>query len=349
MDIYALLQTKPHDHSYVKIYLDFIEKCKLENSMKSKEDMKDSHEHHILPKAKDLFPEYKDFNQFPRNKITLTHGQHYDAHHLLWKLFGKSQAQAFCCMQGKSSIKQIDNEMTADEYVELLKDRKKFIRETKICDQTIYVFENIESGEEFIGKRFEFSDKYNTSVKSLFKNNTRQTEKGWWVKFSIDENGDKIPRYSNDYFDPKPISEHTRSLLSEKFKNTAIYKDKNGDVFRCSTSDPNVVSGEYTSVFKGKIVTDESKKLMSESATKKKEINEETRNKMSKSHTGKKLTRESIENRTLARTDKNIYKFFNVDTNQTMECTRKEFSKFLNAKISRIFKGETIKRWKLFD
>lgn len=50
--------------------------------------------HHILPKAKDLFIEYKDLDENPWNSISLTSRQHVYAHIMLWKIFGGSQAVA---------------------------------------------------------------------------------------------------------------------------------------------------------------------------------------------------------------------------------------------------------------
>jgi hypothetical protein len=56
--------------------------------------------HHICPKAKDLFPEYKDLRINKWNSIDLTARQHIIAHVILWKAYGGSQAMSVSCMLG---------------------------------------------------------------------------------------------------------------------------------------------------------------------------------------------------------------------------------------------------------
>ena len=66
-----------------------------------------THLHHILPKAKDLFPEYKDLQLNPWNGVYLTTREHYIAHRLLHLAFpGSSQSIAFYNM---SNILKINN------------------------------------------------------------------------------------------------------------------------------------------------------------------------------------------------------------------------------------------------
>lgn len=66
-----------------------------------------THFHHILPKAKDLFPEYKDLKLHPWNGVHLTIREHYIAHRLLHLAFpGSSQTLAFYNM---SNILKINN------------------------------------------------------------------------------------------------------------------------------------------------------------------------------------------------------------------------------------------------
>lgn len=68
------------------------------------------HAHHILPKAKDMFPEYKNFNNYCWNKIFLTPREHFIAHWMLAKMFpNSSQTRAFyymCNKVGKKASKQ---------------------------------------------------------------------------------------------------------------------------------------------------------------------------------------------------------------------------------------------------
>lgn len=65
--------------------------------------------HHICPKADDMFPEYTDFNVHTWNSINLTAIQHTYAHIILWKAFGGSQTRAihyFLNVQNSDYIKQ---------------------------------------------------------------------------------------------------------------------------------------------------------------------------------------------------------------------------------------------------
>lgn len=104
--IYTLLKSKSHNTHYLKRYIKFIEGCKNQQTNEFMEA------HHILPKSKDMFPEYKSFKKYPENKINLTLRQHYIAHYLLWKTFGHSQAQAFklmCLRSDKSNSKIYEN------------------------------------------------------------------------------------------------------------------------------------------------------------------------------------------------------------------------------------------------
>lgn len=86
-DIYKLLQSKPHNPHYLNRYWKFIQHVQVNPNIGIYTE-----EHHILPKAKDLFPEYKAFSYHPWNKINLTMEQHLLAHLLLWKAYGGSQA-----------------------------------------------------------------------------------------------------------------------------------------------------------------------------------------------------------------------------------------------------------------
>lgn len=90
-DIYALLATKPHNPHYLKRYVKFIFSCTHQTGEYVEK-------HHICPKAKDLFPEYKSFRKYPWNKVYLTARQHILAHVLLWKTFSGSQIFALNCM-----------------------------------------------------------------------------------------------------------------------------------------------------------------------------------------------------------------------------------------------------------
>lgn len=69
---------------YLKRYIKFISSCIAVNDNTSGYKEK----HHILPKAKYLWPEYTSFKKNPWNRVHLTARQHYIAHIMLAKAFG---------------------------------------------------------------------------------------------------------------------------------------------------------------------------------------------------------------------------------------------------------------------
>jgi uncharacterized protein YbdZ (MbtH family) len=81
--IYQLLESKPHNPHYLNRYITFIEQCQQKNIGYDGY----AEGHHILPRADDMFPEYKDFRLHPWNFAVLTARQHFIAHLILWKAF----------------------------------------------------------------------------------------------------------------------------------------------------------------------------------------------------------------------------------------------------------------------
>lgn len=100
MNIYELLSTKDHNSHYLNRYYKFINYCQrynLENNVTKKTKVNVNgvymEGHHICPTGE--FPEYKSFIKNPFNRIYLTPRQHFIAHYLLWKVYGRSQTVAF--------------------------------------------------------------------------------------------------------------------------------------------------------------------------------------------------------------------------------------------------------------
>lgn len=84
--IYRLLQSKKHNQHYLARYWKFIQRCQTRELTEEYVE-----KHHILPKAKDLFPEFANISEHPWNEITLTAREHIIAHVILWKAYGGSQ------------------------------------------------------------------------------------------------------------------------------------------------------------------------------------------------------------------------------------------------------------------
>lgn len=98
MNIYEVLQTKPHNRKYLIRYVNFIQSRRPTQGPVER--------HHICPKANDLFPDYSSFKDHPWNKIDLSPREHYVAHLLLWKAYGGSQTAAFHFMWNTATIKR---------------------------------------------------------------------------------------------------------------------------------------------------------------------------------------------------------------------------------------------------
>jgi len=96
-DIYQILKDRIGEdvHSvWVERYIKLIESFK--NQSVGVEQY--TERHHILPKAKDAFPEYADSDW---NMVDVTPRQHFILHWLLYRFFGGSQIYAFIAMNNK--------------------------------------------------------------------------------------------------------------------------------------------------------------------------------------------------------------------------------------------------------
>lgn len=86
--------SKVINHHYAERYLRFIEKFSNTGG---------TVRHHILPRAKDMWPEFSDLKENPWNESLLTNRQHFVAHWILWKALGGSQTFAFYAMKNKEN------------------------------------------------------------------------------------------------------------------------------------------------------------------------------------------------------------------------------------------------------
>lgn len=102
------LKIKSNVH-YIDRYVKFISS---RNNIRIKYE---TSRHHILPKARDFFPEYANMKEFSWNICHLTHREHFIAHMILYKAFpGSSQVAAFFNMSniiGKQSSKIYHNSL----------------------------------------------------------------------------------------------------------------------------------------------------------------------------------------------------------------------------------------------
>lgn len=133
MDIYTISKGKPHNAFYLNRYIKFINFCAEHNNKKTNQELGYCENHHILPKSKDLFPEYKSFRDYPWNCIKLTTRQHFIAHLLLYKCFGNSQCFAFLamCKQKAKPQKERYDKINSKIYSKLKEETKNLISQKR--------------------------------------------------------------------------------------------------------------------------------------------------------------------------------------------------------------------------
>jgi len=119
MNIYEILKTKPHNEHYLKRYVNFITSCQRHNRLSNHIY---TEKHHICPKSKDMFPEYKNLKQFPWNECELTHRQHIIAHLILYKCFGsQSQLLSLLYTFGQFHTKELNLKSVNTKTIEKVK------------------------------------------------------------------------------------------------------------------------------------------------------------------------------------------------------------------------------------
>lgn len=123
MDHVEILKSKPHNPHYLMRYIKLINYAKMLHPSA----LLYSENHHICPKAKEMFPEYKSFAEHRWNKCRLPYRIHLIAHYLLMKAYNnKSMALSyiFTTNQKHNSIK-IKNSRAYDTAKKLLSNATK--------------------------------------------------------------------------------------------------------------------------------------------------------------------------------------------------------------------------------
>jgi hypothetical protein len=115
-----------------------------DHNLENKELYPHLEEHHILPKANDMFPEYKNLKDHTWNSVYLNARQHYIAHWLLWKTFGGSQSYVFRCFNTQSKCrnnKRNKRRISSRVFDQLKKDQRQYMSEIN-KGLALYVDEN---------------------------------------------------------------------------------------------------------------------------------------------------------------------------------------------------------------
>jgi hypothetical protein len=220
MDIYSILTSKPHNHHYLNRYITFINQCQQKNIC-----YKGSIEnHHICPKADDMFPEYKNFKENPWNKATLTPRQHYIAHIMLWKIFPN-----------------IDSTSQALHYMSYGK-WKDHVKHSVIYEKLKIQIANTKKNT------FTVRDKRRkTFVSSMDNPQYLSGELVGITKGLVPVKDKDGNTFSVPVDDPRYLS----GELLPSSKGLVPVKDKDGNTFSVPVDDPRYLSGELIYVLKG--------------------------------------------------------------------------------------------------
>ena len=155
MDMYATLASKAQDLRQLERYIKFIKSRTTQPGILER--------HHICPRSNDLFPQFSSFKKHPWNRIDLTPREHFIAHLLLWKAFGKSQASAFWLMSNNAGAKS-SSRLYASlkvEHRENMIDRARKVSPVKIVRKKVPLISASKVGK----KRKPFSEEHKAAMK----------------------------------------------------------------------------------------------------------------------------------------------------------------------------------------
>lgn len=241
MNIYLalnLLDSIPHNSHYLNRYKKFIllrYNRKLERGTKI-------HKHHILPKAKDMFPLYESFKENSWNKIELTPREHFISHLILCKAFPNttmsiaiirmlrgtngviinSKMYEKLCESSREVIRKIQQEKVLNGNHPL---QKKGIAVLKDSEGNVYSI-NCEDPRYLSGEFVGILSGFVT-----VKDDAGKT-------FSVSVN------------DPRYLSGELKHVLV----GTVNVRDDNNKIIKISTKDPRYINKELQHIFKGFVV-----------------------------------------------------------------------------------------------
>lgn len=125
--IYKTLLTKcpnrPRNLHYLRRYVNFIEWCSRSNDGCGAYYEK----HHIVPKGKSFWPEFKSFKSNSWNMAKLTGRQHYIAHWMLARALGGGMWMAFDKMHHSSDNHERKYKVSSKAYEELQKQKSEYL------------------------------------------------------------------------------------------------------------------------------------------------------------------------------------------------------------------------------
>lgn len=136
-----------------------------------------AHIHHILPKALDMYPEYRNLNEFAWNGISLTPREHFLAHWMLAKIFpGTSQSRTFYYMMNNSSVaKSKDYELARLSHIENMKTIYTQERNAKISNALKGRKKSPEHIEKLLGHEVSESTRQKLRERNIGRKHTTET------------------------------------------------------------------------------------------------------------------------------------------------------------------------------
>lgn len=214
MDIYSVLSSKSHNPHYLNKYIRFVKNCQIKN----RNYQGYTENHHICPKANDMFPEYVSFKDYPWNCVVLTARQHFIAHMLLWKTYrNKSMTMSFNMMKNLKEYK-----VNSKIYEKLKIERSFFMTENNSRINIGKV--NIKEGNSI--RKIELEEFHKGQYKAQHANTVMVTD------------GQSSFRVDAD--DPRLLT----GELAGHTKGMTYAVDNNGDTHYISKNDPRFLTGE---------------------------------------------------------------------------------------------------------
>lgn len=281
MDIYPILSSKPHNQHYLNRYIKYIKGCEEQNNSINPVYVE---EHHICPKAKDMFPEYNNFSIHNWNKVKLTPRQHFIAHILLWKTYPNINSQRYALWSMKHQNNQkINSRLYEKLRLELIDTISKSMKgKVTVIDETGNFLKVSVEDEKYITGEYKHNTKGKITVRNLdgkslqisiseyCKNLNHYTpvNKGKVVVKDADGKVFQIDVQDNRYADGQLVYYATGITRSDDFKlkqsiahsgKVNIRHKQTGKVVRVDKCDPKVSSDLYEPMNQGKKHSKESK------------------------------------------------------------------------------------------
>ncbi len=230
MDIYSILASKPHNSHHLNRYITFVKQCQQKN-VGYKGIIEN---HHICPKANDLFPEYADFKIHFWNKAALTPRQHFIAHLMLANVFkSDSMSQALFFMSNGQWKKH--------------KKYSKIYEKLRIKLLPKWIKNGKKLGKTTLGNTV-VKDEYGNSYKVPIDDPRLATGELVGIQKGAvtvkDKNG-------NTYQVPTNDSRLATKELVGIAHGYLVAKDKHGNIYRIKKEDPRYISGALVGINSG--------------------------------------------------------------------------------------------------